>query len=219
MVLETLRTDYEQCREDIRHFWNLTAALLGVAAVILPGLGFLLARGCSAPAAACIQLPEWLWVILPLAPAIVLGFFIQQAAVASMRNVYLKALENELHVRSNHVQLSAPTPEAASFVSELDIEGLQVPASVRLFQPLLDSTKGPGGFPALFIFLNVVPAFLVLAGTVSLLLKLTSGKFEIVWISIYSILYLVLLIPGSRLLRVTQLWNDLRARFEREEGW
>jgi hypothetical protein len=97
--LEVLISDYEIAREDGRGLDQLVIALLSLAAVLIAGVGAIVAKGCSYKTSLRCDAQVWppVYAFLPLGPLAALSVATLLGVQNTLRSYYLRALERKVY--------------------------------------------------------------------------------------------------------------------------
>lgn len=96
-AVETLLADYEACRSEAMSELNLVAAIIGAAVTLLGGLIAFMSDGEPVVGSSDDLVGFLSALLVPIAPAALLGYGVVLATRQTLRSYYLRELEHSIH--------------------------------------------------------------------------------------------------------------------------
>lgn len=148
--LEVLMLDYEIAREDDRSTVLVQATLLSVAVAVLAGAAAIITQACAygLKVEDCAPVPDAVLATIPLAPLAMVAYLQMVGTAGTVRNYYMRAIEQELR---EHV----PNDLSA-------LPGLRAATYTELLTGQISATRGSVSYR--FIGFFIVAALLFLFG-------------------------------------------------------
>ncbi|MEV7551978.1 hypothetical protein AB0N89_20365 [Amycolatopsis sp. NPDC089917] len=187
--LDILLAEYQAVRDDDRGHTNSLATLASVFVALLAGLFAILVGDCqfrgnpageAKKAGACYELPDPVYVAAPALPLAVLCYIVMIGIQVTIKNFYLRAIENEL--RKHSVKLGA-------------LEGVVAGSATELMLMITSPRRGRRAYLAMLLFLTL--SFVIaLGGWIAFAAMKVSPVSMIVMFSVYGPMLALLVHQG-----------------------